>query len=32
MKTHLENLAAMLAGCLLISAPVLLAAAGMVRG
>jgi hypothetical protein len=32
MKAHVQNLAAMLAGCLMIAAPVLLAAAGMVKG
>lgn len=32
MKNHIENLAAMVAGCLFISAPVILAACGFIKG
>ncbi len=32
MKTHLQNFAAMIAGCLLIASPVILSAFGIVKG
>jgi hypothetical protein len=32
MRAHIENFAAMIAGCLFLSAPVLLAAFGIVKG